>query len=69
MLIPDYMKDKILQSVGKRGIIVAGGLTINVTVLDYKTAYGKERWLVAPVSGAGEAWVQNVDIVDEVAKK
>jgi hypothetical protein len=63
------MKDKILQSVGKRGVIVAGGLTINVTVLDYKTAYGKERWLVAPVSGAGEVWVQKVNIIDGVSKK
>ena len=56
------MKDKILQSVGKKGTIIAGGLTVSVKILDYKTAYGKERWLVTPISGAGQIWVQRVEI-------
>jgi hypothetical protein len=60
------MKDKIQQFVGKKGIIIASGLTVNVKILDYKTAYGKERWLVTPVSGAGEVWVQSVDIIDKL---
>lgn len=62
------MKDKIAKSVGKKGIIVSNGLTFNVKILDYKTAYGKERWLVTPVSGAGQVWVQSVDIVEQIVK-
>lgn len=57
------MKFNTSHGVGKRGTIEANGLTINVKILDYKTAYGKERWLVAPVSGSGQVWVQTVTIV------
>jgi hypothetical protein len=56
------MKPKSTQGVGRKGTIEANGLAINVKILDYKTAYGKERWLVAPVSGSGQAWIQRVSI-------
>jgi len=59
------MKEKIQQFVGKKGIIITGGLTVNVKILDYKRTYGKERWLVTPVSGAGQVWVQSVDLLEQ----
>jgi hypothetical protein len=34
------------------------GLEIPVTVTDHKTAYGRDRWLVAPVGGKGQRWVE-----------
>ena len=36
------------------------GFTIIVEILDFKQSYGRNRWLVKPVSGQGEAWVENV---------
>jgi|ERR1700676_2143627 len=45
------------QSIGKLGTINQGGLTVDVTVLDAKQAYGCTRFLVSPVAGSGEVWV------------
>ena len=38
------------------------GVTIEWTVEDYKQAYGKERWLLAPVAGTGSAWKETDSI-------
>jgi hypothetical protein len=37
-----------------------GRLTITVTVLDYKSSYGRDRWLVTPVEGTGEVWAESL---------
>lgn len=60
-----------MKTIGKEGTIsVASGLTINVRVLDFKNSYGKDRWLVEPVSGTGKIWVETVSnltvVVDEL---
>ena len=36
------------------------GLTVQAKVLDFKLSYGRERWLVTPVAGSGEVWVEKV---------
>lgn len=51
------MKEK-LKFIGKKTTIVVGGMTINVKILDYKTSYGHDRWLVTPLSGEGQVWVE-----------
>lgn len=48
--------------IGKTGNIFVGGLSVNVKVVDYKSAYGRDRWLVTPVSGSGRIWVESVTI-------
>lgn len=50
---------ELLANIGKEGHIYAGGLTINVKVLDVKTSYGNLRYLVTPLSGSNEVWVND----------
>jgi hypothetical protein len=40
-------------------------LTVRVEILDVKTVYGNERYLVRPVTGAGETWVSADRVTDE----
>lgn len=47
-----------LENVGKKGFMFAGGLKIEVEVVDYKNSYGRDRWLVKPVAGSGEVWTE-----------
>lgn len=46
------------EVIGKEGTIIAAGFRIGVKVLDYKNSYGKDRWLVTPVTGSGQVWVE-----------
>lgn len=39
--------------------------TIKVVILNFKKAWGNDRWLVKPVAGSGEVWVENVIFTDE----
>lgn len=54
------MKEK-LQKIGNLGIVYAGGMNINVKVIDYKQSYGRDRWLVSPMSGSGVVWTESVN--------
>ena len=52
------------KAIGKRATIrttLPAGLTIEVDVLDYKFSYGNDRWLIRPVAGSGQAWVQKIE--------
>lgn len=55
-----------VEQVGKKGLYIVDsgtrtGLRIEVEIVDYKNSYGKDRWLIKPVSGNGEVWTeQNV---------
>jgi hypothetical protein len=40
-------------------------LTVRVEILDVKTVWGGERYLVRPVTGAGETWVSADRVTDE----
>jgi len=53
------MKDK-LESIGKVGRIHLGGLIVEVRVIDYKSAWGRDRWLVEPTSGSGQVWIESI---------
>ena len=48
--------------IGRVGQVDAAGLTVDVTVVDAKQAYGVTRYLVIPVAGQGSTWV-NADRV------
>lgn len=44
----------------KTGTINLGGLRIGVVIKDVKERWGKLRFLVEPIRGTGEIWVENV---------
>ena len=49
--------------IDKKGTIrIQGGVQVTVKILDVKNSYGRERFLVTPMDGQGEAWTENVDI-------
>lgn len=55
------MKNKIEKFVGKKGyIVIIGGMMVDVKIKDVKNSYGRTRYLVTPVQGSGEAWVENI---------
>lgn len=49
------MKEKI-----KKAYIEFKGLKIEIEVIGHKSSYGNERFLIKPVSGEGESWVENI---------
>lgn len=51
------IREKMLV-IGTERFIEFGTLTVEVKVLDYKVSFGKQRWLVTPVAGTGETWVE-----------
>lgn len=50
------------QLLGRTGTIRQAGLTVGVTVIDVKQSYGRTRYLVSPLAGKGEIWVEQVTI-------
>lgn len=56
----DYLQ--VAKTIGKRGSIDTGGLSIEVEVTNYKQSYGKDRWEVKPIAGSGKIWVENINI-------
>lgn len=49
--------------IGKIARIQCRGINVFVEILDYKTAYGKDRWLVEPLAGEKKAWVEDLRIL------
>lgn len=56
------MKELIEKYVGKKATIFCGGLSVEVTIIDVKTSYGRDRYKVTPVAGKGEVWVEAVTL-------
>lgn len=50
----------------KKATAKINGLTIDVRILDNKSSYGNERYLVTPLKGTGQIWV---DIKNITLKK
>ena len=55
------MKDQ-LKLINKKATIHAGGLKVNVKILDFKSSYGHDRYLVTPLSGEGKVWVEIITL-------
>lgn len=45
-----------------KAIIEYKEMEFEVEIIDTKRAYGRERFLVKPVAGKGEAWLEDVRI-------
>lgn len=46
--------------IGKVREIEVNGLAVDVMVNDVKQAYGRTRYLVSPVAGRGQVWVERL---------
>lgn len=57
-----------MENIGKIVAVELSNLIVYVEILNYKTSYGRHRWLVKPVSGSGEVWIQDVDFSKEVVQ-
>jgi len=38
----------------------SGKMSVKVEILDVKSAYGRERFLIKPIKGEGEIWVEQL---------
>jgi hypothetical protein len=50
--------------IGREAQWKTNGLSISVTVVDVKQAWGKLRYQISPVSGNGATWVEYLDVPD-----
>jgi len=53
------MKEYI-QYINRKYDINLNGLIVSIVILDIKKSYGRLRFLVSPVSGKGEIWVESI---------
>ena len=54
------MKELFEKYFQKQGYIFVAGLKILVRIKDIKKSYGRPRFLVSPIAGEGEVWVELV---------
>lgn len=52
-----------IHLIGRTGTMAFGKMTVEVTIRQVKVAFGVLRYLVRPVAGHGDAWV-NADRVE-----
>lgn len=50
--------------IGKTASIKLDGLWVQVRILDIKYTWGRTRYLITPVAGGGEKWVENVSEIE-----
>lgn len=55
---------ELIKNIGKTGTIhiARTELKVEVKITDVKQVYGNDRYLVTPVAGIGETWVQDITI-------
>jgi hypothetical protein len=58
------MKELMEKYVGKKGYVYLEGLKVEVRVLDVKSSYGKQRFLIKPMAGEGQVWKEQVTLMD-----
>lgn len=56
------IKDLLNKYIDKEATVFNGGLTIDVIIKDVKVTWGRERYLICPVAGKGEVWVESVNL-------
>ena len=54
-----YTVESLRQYVGLTGLLSSDKLQFNVLILDAKVSYGNARFLVTPVAGSREVWVDS----------
>lgn len=50
---------KISQLINKQAILTCGPLYFNVKIINIRQVYGRTDFLVEPVSGDGQQWVDS----------
>lgn len=50
--------NEMSKMLGREGTIGINGMRIPVRIMDVKQVYGATRYLVAPIGGTGQAWVE-----------
>lgn len=53
---------ELVSMIGRRGMLRCDGLVVEVNILDVKESYGQVRYLVSPVAGACEKWVNDTSL-------
>ncbi len=56
------MKEEIEKYVGKTATITIIGLTVRVKIINIKNSWGHLRYLITPIEGSGESWVESVTL-------
>jgi hypothetical protein len=58
------MQEEIKKYVGKKALYASDlSLKFEVVIKDFKIVFGRNRYLVMPVKGTGERWVENVTLI------
>lgn len=57
---------KLLEKIGKEALVqmTSSGkqfVNVRVLILDIKQSYGRTRYLIRPVAGEGEMWVEKIE--------
>ena len=50
--------NEMIPAIGAEVDLECSGLWVRCVVRDVKTSWGKPRFLVTPVAGSGEVWVE-----------
>lgn len=61
--VEDKGAKNLSADIGAHATITIKRLTVDVEVIDVKITYGQQRWLVKPMAGSGEIWVQAVELL------
>jgi len=56
------MQELMNKYLNKEARILAGGLGVDVKIVDVKKSYGRERFRVIPIAGDGAVWVEQVTL-------
>lgn len=59
-MIERHTTNDSLPLIGTVRTIKIGSLSIDVKIKDVKNSYGKTRYLVAPLAGHGEQWMESI---------
>lgn len=54
------MKELFEKYMNKKAYAFLGGLKVEVTITNIKQVWGKERFLITPISGSGAVWTECV---------
>jgi hypothetical protein len=50
---------ELSKAIDKTALLSEGGLSFPVLIKDAKISYGQPRYLITPVGGSGEVWVND----------
>lgn len=54
--------NEMKPTVGKEGVLCQDGLQFEVVILDARFVYGRKQFLIKPIAGEGQRWVDEGSI-------